>query len=232
MYKKVDTSLNFVEREKEVIEFWKKNGVFEKINAIIEYCRTHELRGDNRTIRINRNASGITISAIAQNHSAFSAGGTGGSSEYTGYFKLVLLKSESGKYFVDIVDGATYDPAQTPVSGNSVCKVNNVTFYLEPYQSGEITETTLFALRYTAPVEADEDTGTEAEAEKVEIINLTEEGYFYLPSDTSKICYYQLGRAIVRTDSEGNKSVTIQQDHQATASNGIPQIFRYALCGE
>ncbi len=30
MYKKVDTSLNFVEREKEVIEFWKKNGVFEK----------------------------------------------------------------------------------------------------------------------------------------------------------------------------------------------------------
>ena len=30
MYKKVDTSLNFVEREKEVIEFWQKNDVFEK----------------------------------------------------------------------------------------------------------------------------------------------------------------------------------------------------------
>ena len=30
MYKKVDTSLNFVEREKEVIEFWKKNDIFEK----------------------------------------------------------------------------------------------------------------------------------------------------------------------------------------------------------
>ena len=30
MYKKVDTSLNFVEREKEVIAFWKENGVFEK----------------------------------------------------------------------------------------------------------------------------------------------------------------------------------------------------------
>lgn len=30
MYKKVDTSLNFVEREKEIIEFWKRNGVFEK----------------------------------------------------------------------------------------------------------------------------------------------------------------------------------------------------------
>ncbi len=30
MYKKVDTSLNFVEREKEIIEFWKKNDIFEK----------------------------------------------------------------------------------------------------------------------------------------------------------------------------------------------------------
>ena len=29
-YKKVDTSLNFVEREKEVIEFWKQNDIFEK----------------------------------------------------------------------------------------------------------------------------------------------------------------------------------------------------------
>ncbi len=30
MYKKVDTSLDFVEREKEIIEFWKENGIFEK----------------------------------------------------------------------------------------------------------------------------------------------------------------------------------------------------------
>ena len=29
MYKKVDTSLNFVEREKEIIEFWKQNDIFE-----------------------------------------------------------------------------------------------------------------------------------------------------------------------------------------------------------
>ena len=27
MYKKVSTNLDFVEREKEVIEFWKKNGI-------------------------------------------------------------------------------------------------------------------------------------------------------------------------------------------------------------
>jgi isoleucyl-tRNA synthetase len=30
MYKKVDTSLNFIEREKEIIEFWKTNDVFEQ----------------------------------------------------------------------------------------------------------------------------------------------------------------------------------------------------------
>ncbi len=28
MYKKVDTSLNFIEREKEIVEFWKKNDIF------------------------------------------------------------------------------------------------------------------------------------------------------------------------------------------------------------
>ncbi len=30
MYQKVDTSLNFVEREKEIVEFWKSNHIFEK----------------------------------------------------------------------------------------------------------------------------------------------------------------------------------------------------------
>ncbi len=29
MYKKVDTSLNFIEREQEIIKFWKENGIFE-----------------------------------------------------------------------------------------------------------------------------------------------------------------------------------------------------------
>ena len=30
MYKKVDTSLNFLDREKEVLDFWKENEIFEK----------------------------------------------------------------------------------------------------------------------------------------------------------------------------------------------------------
>ena len=28
LYKKVDTSLNFVEREKKIVEYWNENGVF------------------------------------------------------------------------------------------------------------------------------------------------------------------------------------------------------------
>lgn len=34
MYKKVDTSLNFLDREKEVLEFWKENGVFKKNESL------------------------------------------------------------------------------------------------------------------------------------------------------------------------------------------------------
>lgn len=151
-------------------------------------------------------------------------------SEYKGYFKLVLLKGESGSYFVDIVDGATYDPDQTPVSGKSVCKVNNITYQLDPYRSGMIAETSIFALKYTAPVAADPDEGTEAEPAKVEIVNLQAEGYNVLPSDTSEICWYQLGRAIVSANEDGTLNVTIQQDHQGTATNGIPQIWWYGLC--
>ena len=30
MYKKVDTSLNFVEREKEIVEYWNEKKVFER----------------------------------------------------------------------------------------------------------------------------------------------------------------------------------------------------------
>lgn len=157
--------------------------------------------------------------------------------EYTGYFKLILesqpVSDEPGAnvdYYVNIVDGATYDAEQNPVSGKSVCKVNNVTYQLDPYRSGMIAETSIFALKYTAPVAADPDAGTEAEPAKVEIVNLAEEGRSYLPSDTSENCWYQLGRAIVSANEDGTLNVAIQQDHQGTATNGIPQIWWYGLC--
>ena len=164
-------------------------------------------------------------------------GGGGSAAGYTGYFKLVLesqpVSDEPGAnvdYYVNIVDGATYDAEQNPVSGKSVCKVNNVTYRLDPYRSGMIAETSIFALKYTAPVAADPDAGTEAQAAKVEIVNLAEEGRSYLPSDTSENCWYQLGRAIVSANEDGTLNVAIQQDHQGTATNGIPQIWWYALC--
>ena len=157
--------------------------------------------------------------------------------EYIGYFKLILesqpVSDEPGAnvdYYVNIVDGATYDAEQNPVSGKSVCKVNNVTYQLDPYRSGMIAETSIFALKYTAPVAADPDEGTEAEPAKVEIVNLAEEGRSYLPSDTSENCWYQLGRAIVSANEDGTLNVAIQQDHQGTATNGIPQIWWYGLC--
>lgn len=162
---------------------------------------------------------------------------SGGTAGYTGYFKLVLesqpVSDKPGAnvdYYVNIVDGSTYDAEQNPVSGKSVCKVNNVTYQLDPYRSGMIAETSIFALKYTAPVAADPDAGTEAEAAKVEIVNLAEEGRSYLPSDTSENCWYQLGRAIVSANEDGTLNVTIQQDHQGAATNGIPQIWWYGLC--
>ena len=32
MYQKVSTNLNFVDREKKTLEFWKENHIFEKVN--------------------------------------------------------------------------------------------------------------------------------------------------------------------------------------------------------
>lgn len=59
-----------------------KRGVFEKINALIDYCRSRELKGDNRTIRLNQTSSGITLCALPQNRQSVS----GGTPVYAGPF--------------------------------------------------------------------------------------------------------------------------------------------------
>ncbi|MBQ7596320.1 MAG: class I tRNA ligase family protein, partial [Clostridia bacterium] len=41
MYDKVSTSLDFVKNEKEVLDFWKKNKIFEKSIKIREGCPTY-----------------------------------------------------------------------------------------------------------------------------------------------------------------------------------------------
>lgn len=200
----------------------------EWMRRLIEWIKADVIpKGDGYTIQV----SGNIVKGISKSDEVNSV------AKYTGYFKLVLesqpVSDEPGAnvdYYVNIVDGATYDAEQNPVSGKSVCKVNNVTYQLDPYRSGMIAETSIFALKYTAPVAADPDAGTEAEAAKVEIVNLAEEGRSYLPSDTSENCWYQLGRAIVSANEDGTLNVTIQQDHQGTATNGIPQIWWYGLC--
>jgi len=40
MYKKVYTDLNFVEREKEILEYWRENKIFEKSLKFREGCKT------------------------------------------------------------------------------------------------------------------------------------------------------------------------------------------------
>ena len=41
MYKKVSTSLDFKDREREVLDFWKKNNIFKKQNEIHEDCPSY-----------------------------------------------------------------------------------------------------------------------------------------------------------------------------------------------
>lgn len=137
--------------------------------------------------------------------------------EYNGYFKIIDASTynEDGTLAeakIKIVDGATYD-VETGTSGKGICKVNNVVFQVDPYQSGVIVNDSIFALKYTAS------------GKKVEVVNLADEGENSLPDDTNENCWYQIGRVFIASGR-----VEIQQDHLATSSNGIPQLFWYDLC--
>lgn len=136
---------------------------------------------------------------------------------YNGYFKIIDASTynEDGTLAeakIKIVDGATYDE-ETGTSGKGICKVNNVVFQVDPYQSGVIVNDSIFALKYTAS------------GKKVEVVNLADEGENSLPDDTNENCWYQIGRVFIASGQ-----VEIQQDHLATSSNGIPQLFWYDLC--
>lgn len=137
--------------------------------------------------------------------------------EYNGYFKIIDASTfnEDGTLAeakIKIVDGATYNE-ETGTSGKGICKVNNVVFQVDPYQSGVIVNDSIFALKYAAS------------GKKVEVVNLADEGENSLPDDTNENCWYQIGRVFIASGQ-----VEIQQDHLATSSNGIPQLFWYDLC--
>ena len=52
-----------------------KSGVVNKINAIIEYLKTQRISGDNKTIQVTQNTSGLSIHAIGGGTSSPKSGG-------------------------------------------------------------------------------------------------------------------------------------------------------------
>lgn len=182
----------------------------------------------NATIARVRNLPGNPLN-LNSRHRQVMTEAIGGSNEYNGYFKIIDASTynEDGTLSeakIKIVDGATYDE-ETGTSGDSRCRVNNVTYYISTYTSDSLSGDSVFALKYTPKVYADSSTGTEFQPDKVEIVNLTSEGIEGLPDDTAEACWYQLGRVFI-----SNGRVEIQQDHQSMAGNGIPQIFWFDLC--
>ena len=56
MYQKVDTNLNFVDREKKVEEFWKENDIFRKSMEIVKKVR-HTLSMTDRLLQMENRIS-------------------------------------------------------------------------------------------------------------------------------------------------------------------------------
>lgn len=199
----------------------KRNVIYSRFNALLDFVRGLEIKGDNRTIFLSKTPSGILIRGKNQS-SGRSVGASADSAyAYMGYFKLYLITETSGgttTYKVRIADGATYLDEDNP-GGSSTCKVNNTTFAVASYLSGALAANTLFYLKY------DHSAGT---------VTIEASATLTLPSDTDTTAYYQLGRFYKRT----SPPVTfITQDHSTVGSvlslyaipivvaNGIPQIW-------
>ena len=141
-------------------------------------------------------------------------GGGGASLSYNGYFKITDATGEDKQFRVRVADGAT--------GGNSICKVNNMTFSVAPWESETIGATKAIVLKFTA---GSKDATSEEEKEGKVEVELMDDSK--VPADSATNCYYIVGRAIVNGEER-----TIQQDHQAIAANGVPQMFWYGICEE
>ncbi len=197
----------------------KRNVIYSRFNALIDFVRSLDIKGDNRTIFLSKTPAGIIIRGKESAGGRSTGVGTA-SYEYSGYFKLYLIIETSGgttTYKVRIADAATYQ-SESSVGGNSTCKVNGTTFSIAPYLSDALTASTLFYLKYdseSASVILDSQTS----------ISMT------LPDDEDTEAYYQLGRFYPGT------TPFIVQDHSnvcvivgtstipAVVANGIPQIW-------
>lgn len=187
----------------------KRNVIFSRLNALIDFVRSLELKGDNRTIFLSKTPSGILIRGKEQGGGRSAGTNATSSYEYSGYFKLYLITETSGGttiYKVRIADGATYQ-SETSVGGNSTAKVNGTTFPIASYLSGALTANTLFYLKF------DSEAST-----KVTLESSTD---LTLPSDTDTTAYYQLGRFFTGT------TPYIQQDHTSVSVNSSDGIARW-----
>lgn len=88
-----------------------KDTVVKRINQIIDYLKTQRLSGDLKTIKINQNTSGITISALPQSASANSGGGSGAVFNFPFKMSFVTNAKEgeetevNPQYFLSIQEG-------------------------------------------------------------------------------------------------------------------------------
>jgi hypothetical protein len=95
-----------------------KSGVVKTVNALIDYCKSHELRGDNRTIRIDQTASGTMLSALPQTSAPASSGGSG----YKGPFRVVKTgeNTVTVKGFDDDFTATRMNPVGTSASVGTI----------------------------------------------------------------------------------------------------------------
>lgn len=175
---------------------------------------------EGETCYLGTGASGVqilwldptaSVGSIAWAIIRFGGSGTG-VPPYNSYFKLVDTSETVGEtttLYISIVDGATWD-ADAETSGDSVARVNNVTYNVDKWESSALTSTKMFYLHWTAPV-------GETPA-SMEIVAGTS-----LPSDTASDLYYLLGRAII-TDG----AMTIVQEHD----DGVAILWWFLTCGE
>lgn len=195
----------------------KRSVIYSRFNALLDFVRSLEIKGDNRTIFLSKTPAGIIIRGKDQ--SGKSAGGAAVSAyDYSGYFKLYLVSETSGgktTYKVRIADGATYQ-SESSVGGNSTCKVNNTTFSKAPFLSSTLSANTLLYLKY------DHSAGT---------VSIETSSTMTLPSDTDTTAYYQIGRFYTGTtpyvvqDHSNVEVIVGSSTIPAVVANGIPQIW-------
>lgn len=78
-----------------------KTSVVRKINQIIDYLKTQRISGDNKTLKITQNASGLSLQAMPQ-VSAPKGGNTVTEVSQDVYFAKIISRYEANQYLVQL----------------------------------------------------------------------------------------------------------------------------------